>query len=228
MNKEIIYDVLCGSHAYGTATPESDKDTRGIWLPTLEEHLQLGEPGEIRNDAEDTVYYPIKQFFKLASQCNPNVIEFLYVPENCILKMTYKGKIIRNNRAIFLGAEQIYNRFRGYAQGEFLAISKVNRTTGAKRKAQIEEYGYSPKNAMNMVRLMEEAIEYLRYSECYLPRKNADYLMAIKTAKVSYEEVARKYVELNAELDKAYAETKLPQHNSLETINKLLVQIIKG
>jgi len=227
-NKNIIYEVLSGSHSYGTATLTSDRDIRGVWLPTLEEHLCLITPKELRDSVEDAVYYPIKDFFKLASECNPNILEILYISDPCILRMDYRGKIIRNNRALFLGAEQIYRCFRGYAQGEFLAISTVNKKTGAKRKELIEKYGWLSKNALNMVRLMEEGIEYLRDGEIVLPRKNADYLLKIKNYEVEYEDIVKRYNELNRELNDAYNNTKLQKEVDLDVINKLLVQIIKG
>jgi predicted nucleotidyltransferase len=227
-NKNIIYEVICGSMAYGTSTPTSDRDIRGIWLPTIEEHLGLEDPVDIRDDEEDTVYMTIKRFFKLASQCNPNILELFYISEPCILRMDYRGKIIRNNRALFLGADKIYERFRGYAQEEFLAISTVNKKTGAKRKELIEKHGWSSKNALNMVRLMEEGIEYLRDGEVILPRKNADYLLKIKNYEVEYEDLVKRYNELNRELDDAYKNTKLQKEVDLAVINKLLVQLIKG
>jgi len=223
----IIYEILSGSHAYGTNTPESDRDVRGIWLPKMEEYLGMKDPEEIRDNTEDTVYFPIRKFFLLAKACNPNILEWLWMPAHCVLKIAPEGALIVKNRDLFVSAKRIYDAFRGYAQSEFLAVSSVNKKTGAKRKRDIEKFGFSPKNAMNMVRLMEEGIEYLETGGITLPRSNADYLLAIKRGEVSYEEIAGRYNELNNRMVDAYGESKVQKNNDYDKINDLLVNIIK-
>ena len=39
----IFYDVLAGSHAYGTSTPDSDEDLRGFYLNKPSSYVTLPE-----------------------------------------------------------------------------------------------------------------------------------------------------------------------------------------
>jgi len=50
----------------------------------------------------DTVIYGLKKFISLLSKANPNTIELLGVDEECIVKMTARGKMLRENAELFL------------------------------------------------------------------------------------------------------------------------------
>lgn len=69
-----------GSIAYGTNTPTSYVDIRGIVENTEAELLGLTKDREtISVPGEDTTLYTLKKALSLFSQCNPNVIEMLGV-----------------------------------------------------------------------------------------------------------------------------------------------------
>jgi len=40
----IIFETIAGSHAYGTATPESDRDIRGVFVQPLEDNVTFLKP----------------------------------------------------------------------------------------------------------------------------------------------------------------------------------------
>jgi predicted nucleotidyltransferase len=72
-----------GSHAYGTNLPTSDMDLKGIVIAPREYYLgftKTFEQAEVR-DPFDVVIYDIRKFFKLASDCNPNIIEVLFTDQ---------------------------------------------------------------------------------------------------------------------------------------------------
>jgi len=75
-----IFEFLGGSHAYGLNTETSDEDIRGICIPPEKYWLGLtrfDQADKFQN--EDKVIYNIKKFVELAADCNPNIIEFLYL-----------------------------------------------------------------------------------------------------------------------------------------------------
>lgn len=84
-SNKILYEVVAGSVAYGTNTPESDIDIRGIfWVPP-QSYLSFNEKIEqIANNKNDIVYYTLYRFLELAQTANPNIIELLWMPEDCI------------------------------------------------------------------------------------------------------------------------------------------------
>lgn len=83
--KRILYEVVAGSNAYGTNTPESDIDIRGIfWLPSSA-YIRMNKPPEqAANAKNDIIYYTLHRFLELAQTANPNIIELLWMPEDCI------------------------------------------------------------------------------------------------------------------------------------------------
>lgn len=224
----VIYSILYGSHCYGTNTPTSDVDIRGIYLPSLYDCLSLDELEDFSSmvEGEDILIYPIQKFFKLAMNANPSVLEWLFVPESCVRKNSEIAQIIIKNRDLFLSKE-IYHRFRGFATSEFHSLRKLTGKTGDKRKKEILKIGYSPKNATNVIRLMEQGIELLETSNLTFPRPNKEFLLEVKLGKLKYDDISRKFSELETKLDEALKKTELPDKPDKEKINNLLVDILK-
>lgn len=108
-----------GSYAYGTnvETTEhvSDIDIRGIYLNSKEELLLMNcENKPYENKDLDVVIYPLKQIIPLLISCNPNTIEILGTKEEQIIQISKEGKLLRDNRNIFL-SKKVYSSFGGYA-----------------------------------------------------------------------------------------------------------------
>lgn len=85
----IIYKCIAGSKAYGTARPGSDEDICGIFmLPHIDYFSLKAPPNQVSDERGDMVFYTLKRFLELASTANPNIIELLFMPEDCILHKT--------------------------------------------------------------------------------------------------------------------------------------------
>lgn len=81
----IIYSVVSGSHAYGTNTPESDVDLRGYYWVPPQDYVSLFDVQPQTDDPNhDTCYYTLKRAFDLLKTANPNQIELLWMPKDCI------------------------------------------------------------------------------------------------------------------------------------------------
>lgn len=120
----ILYECRTGSHAYGTSTPESDEDFRGFCVPPVDYFLGLKRFDQLeRNEPTDRVIYDIRKFFKLASDCNPNIIEILFCDDKDIVASTPEGLRIRENRELFLSKKARYT-FLGYA---FAQLKRIRR-----------------------------------------------------------------------------------------------------
>lgn len=127
MKEKVIYKIKTGSHLYGLNTPESDEDYGGIILPTPRqllgihkvEEIDLSSPGaktDRRNTKEDTdeKYYSLDKFLKLLSNNNPNIVEFLFVPDNMIINDSEIMKTLRANADKFI-TKRVFKSFSGYA-----------------------------------------------------------------------------------------------------------------
>jgi len=114
-NNSICLLTLGGSHAYGTSTPTSDIDIRGVYSHSRADILSMNCADKpIVHKDSDTVIYPVKQIIKLLSNCNPNVLEILGTKEEHVLQINSAGRLLRDNSAIFLSQLAI-NSFGGYA-----------------------------------------------------------------------------------------------------------------
>ncbi len=119
-----------GSHLYGTATPSSDEDFKGVFMPTAEQILlgripkthregetddtRKNEPGEL-----DCQFYSLHHFLRLATQGQTVAIDMLFAPENCVFKDTEHGWIwddLIKNRKLLLSKQM--NAFTGYARSQ--------------------------------------------------------------------------------------------------------------
>jgi len=117
-----------GSHLYGLNTVNSDEDYVGIFVEPIEyllspfktiEEVDCSfrsklDSGKNAPDAVDDKRYALKKFIKLASQCNPNIIELLFVDPECTLELNWAGAMLLDNRHLFL-SQQIAQRFIAYA-----------------------------------------------------------------------------------------------------------------
>lgn len=112
---------LSGSYLYGTNDENSDKDTRGVFIADKLHYLGfLNNIEQIEEKKTDTVYYELKKFFNLCSNCNPNIVEFLFVPEDKLELNSKEWQKIVENRHLFLSTKARWT-FSGYA------FSQLNR-----------------------------------------------------------------------------------------------------
>ncbi len=80
----ILLEAISGSHAYGTNIATSDEDIRGIFIMDLEDYLGMEYVEQVSDDTNDTTFYEIGRFIKLLMVNNPNILELLNIPEDCI------------------------------------------------------------------------------------------------------------------------------------------------
>lgn len=116
-----LYDIVSGSRAYGTFREDSDWDYRMVYTLDPMDLIDPFHTEEVQNSIVgdvDEVSFEFRKFMSLAAQSNPNVIEFLFVPEHCIRFMNAAfQKNIHANRQVFLSKEASM-RFAGYMKGQ--------------------------------------------------------------------------------------------------------------
>lgn len=126
LERDTILLTLAGSRSYGTNHETSDFDYRGVLILPQEDYLSFRKPTEQimwkeeSRDEEGTVY-EIRKFFNLALQCNPNIIECLFVHEDHIVFINDIGKELRSHRDIFL-SQIAHKSFLGYARSQLKRI----------------------------------------------------------------------------------------------------------
>lgn len=117
MGKVILKGVV-GSHAYNLATENSDVDKMQVTVDPLSKTLGLprNEKSKHQQGENDLVIHEVGKFCSLALAANPNVLEFLFLPEYEII--TDEGRMLLDRKHLFLSSK-IRTTFMGYAYGQF-------------------------------------------------------------------------------------------------------------
>jgi len=128
LKTNVIVKHLAGSKSYGTNTPESDTDYRGIFFADRKsintpwfKIEQITDPTE-----EDTVFFELSKFMKLAVDQNPNVIETLWVPNDCVVKSTPVYELLRSHRHALLSSRAALT-YSGYGLSQLKRIKGHNK-----------------------------------------------------------------------------------------------------
>lgn len=138
----LIFQVVCGSRAYGLDTPESDTDTRGVCIPPKERLLGLTPFEQHESDGCDHVVYGLEKFARLALQGNPNIIETLYTEAAQVLVCDAFGERLVAARDQML-SRQAGERFLGYATAQRKRLQNHRRwaQNPPTEEPQPEEFG---------------------------------------------------------------------------------------
>jgi predicted nucleotidyltransferase len=232
---KMLVKVLGGSTAYALNTPESDIDYRGIFVNTepskilgLEklDHIQ-------KQETDDIVYYEVRKFFELLRQGNTGALEILFTENNPLENTLEFQSWIRGNKKHFIDTDKMYRCLLGYMQGERrLANGERTGQLGGKRKAQLDKYGFSPKNFVQLFRLAECGVALFETGnfpvnlEVY-NLKFRDELLDIKVNPVKYskEELNARVDAAEAKLKAAYETRKVKSVFNLELANDVLRKI---
>lgn len=132
-----IVKHYAGSHAYGTSTPESDVDFRGIFL--AEKKFIITPFFNVRevNDTteEDTKFFELNHFMELCVDANPNILETLWVDEQDIVMKNEMYDHLRSYRSELLSTKIAYT-YTGYAHNQ---ATRMKNHHGWMAKEQVAE-----------------------------------------------------------------------------------------
>lgn len=214
--QHVVYRVIVGSRAFGLEHADSDTDRRGVYLPPARMHWSIyGVPEQLENPDTEECYWELQKFVTLALKANPNVLEVLYVPDDCIELAQGIGARLRAERSIFL-SRLVYQTFNGYAMSQFDKLRRDIENKGAMKN----------KHAMHLIRLLHAGIEALQTGE--LPvrvhESHRAQLLAIRDGQMSWEDIDELRVRLHRDFDGAFAATKLPERPDFDRANALVIE----
>lgn len=147
-----IFVTVHGSQAYGTNTPESDIDVKGLAIPPADYFLGYMKNFEQAEGKEpyDMVIYDLRKFMKLAADCNPNIIEVLNTdPEDWVLETPLFRKLWEK-RELFLSRKARFT-FSGYAHSQLKRIKSHKKwlLSPPTHKPTREEFGLPSERKMS-------------------------------------------------------------------------------
>lgn len=124
-NGWLIFEAVAGSKAYGLNTASSDTDIRGVFVLPREVFYSLEYTPQVANETNDIVYYELKRFMELLSKNNPNIIELLNIPDECVLFRHHLMDLV--NKEMFLSklCEQTFANY---------AFTQIKKAYGLEKK----------------------------------------------------------------------------------------------
>lgn len=121
----LLFECISGSKAYGTDTPESDTDLRGVFVAPQRLLFGFDKPDQISDEANDETYYEIGRFVDLLCRNNPNILEILYSAEACT---RFRHPLFDRLRPEKFLSRLCESTFGGYA------ITQVRKARGLNKK----------------------------------------------------------------------------------------------
>lgn len=244
----VQYEVVMGSIAYGVSHDDSDMDIYGFAIPPRDQvfpHLQgyiHGFDDEFKPFTQfqqhhiwdtqalggkgreyDITMYSIVKYFRLLAQCNPNIIDSLFVPRHCVVYSTALGELVREHRHVFLH-KGCWPTFKGYAYAQMHKMR--TKMPEGKRAALVEEFGYDVKFAYHVVRLLNEVEQIMAEKTIDLAR-NAEQLKAIRRGDWEQQQVEAYFVEKEKQLEQLYLKSDLPAAADMSAIKTLLLNCLE-
>lgn len=145
----IVYEVISGSHAYGTNVEGSDVDIRGVFIMPTENMLDGTYYPQVSDDKNDAVYYEIGRFIELLCDGNPNMIELLNTPADCIKinKAEFATYFTESVKAKFI-TKKLRHTFTGYA------YSQIQKAKGLNKMMNWEEQKITRKDVLDFCYVM--------------------------------------------------------------------------
>lgn len=135
----ILLDCISGSQAYNLSLPHSDTDKKGIFILPQAELYGFNFQDQVANESNDEVYFEIKRFLELLTKNNPNILELLNTPANCII---YRHPLMDLIKPEDFLSKLCLDTFAGYAQTQIKKAKglnkKINKPVDKARKSVLD------------------------------------------------------------------------------------------
>ena len=159
----ILLEYISGSQMYGTNTPESDIDVKGIFIMPDEDFTDLYynqveyeecSSGKFIIDKDDKLYskfagkecemkfFELRKFLTLLEKNNPNSLEVFDIPKDCIVYKHPLFDSILLNQKKFL-TKKSFGSFSGYA------MDQTNKAHGKNKKQNWEKERFERKTILD-------------------------------------------------------------------------------
>ncbi|WP_109833338.1 nucleotidyltransferase domain-containing protein [Reichenbachiella versicolor] len=120
----IIYECISGSRAFGLETKSSDTDIKGVFVLPRDDYYSLEYTPQVSNESNDIVYYELGRFIELLTKSNPNILELLFTPDDCVLKT---HELIHELRSLSVLTKQCQFTFGEYAMTQIRKAKGLNK-----------------------------------------------------------------------------------------------------
>jgi predicted nucleotidyltransferase len=120
----LLFECITGSRSFGTHNDRSDLDLKGIFVAPDSFLAGLESIEQVNDSKHDETYYEIRRFVSLLTTNNPNIIELLFTPADCIRFKHPAFELLRPE--LFL-SKLCRQSFGNYAMGQIRKARGLNK-----------------------------------------------------------------------------------------------------
>lgn len=225
-----VFVTVSGSHLYGFPSQDSDFDLRGTHVLPGESLWKLDDPRETEEPKHDTdiglveiVTHDLRKFVRLLLKRNGYVLEQLTSP--LVIRTTpahrelldlVPGVLTRNHyhhyRGFYHTERKEYDRSEPRSVKKLLYAYRVLMTGCVLLREGLVEANLQNLNKRFDYRFLDELVEIKKSGERVGIPDDSSYV--------------RELERLEAEMDRAYEESKLPEQPSVrEVLNELIIRV---
>ena len=146
-NSRLIFKGIIGSHSYGLATETSDVDYTGVYIQDEKDILSDNYVEMVQVNADEK-YFEIRKFLELVAVANPNALELLYLPEDCIIECEAEFHYLMVIRDKFL-TKRCGATFSGYAK------TQLRKSKGLGKKLNWEKHKTVRKDILDFCKVLD-------------------------------------------------------------------------
>lgn len=214
-NKTEILKVLVGSRAHGLHNKDSDYDYRSVYVLPTSKILSLGykyKGNDWIEGKEDNTSYEIGHFLKLATKCNPSILEVFKAP---VISANEDGKKLRDLFDYVWEPKRAFDAFTGYGYNQ-------------RKKFFKNKDNRADKYATAWLRTLWNLCDLLMSKKFFIEiysEKFKDYLLKIKNGSYDRGEI----ITIAERLEKGslYFLNECNQKQDLDKVNDYLIKIRK-
>jgi uncharacterized protein len=137
--QHLLLKCISGSKAYNLNIATSDTDTKGIFVLPKQELYGLTFAEQLSNETNDEVFFEIKRFIELLTKNNPNILELLSTPAECVLFRHPLMQLIKPEDFL---SKLCLDTFAGYAKTQIKKArglnKKINKPLEKERKTVLD------------------------------------------------------------------------------------------
>lgn len=214
-NNSLILKTLVGSRAHGLATKDSDYDYRGVFVAPTEDILKVN--GKITTTHwiegnDDDTSWEIGHFLKLATACNPTILEVFFSP---VLESTELGQELIALFPHVWNAQGVRDAFIGYSHNQ-------------RKKLMDGKDERGPKYAAAYLRVLYNAEELLRTGQFTVNISETDIYKTIRAVKdgdasITLGDIINKCQELEASVNVAFK--SCDKTTDMDAVNAFLLKV---
>lgn len=200
----LVYHVLQGSHAYGTANEDSDHDWRGVYLLPNSVFLGLHPAKTTWEDKpKEIVTWELGHFCRLLLKGNPNIVAMLSVPDDCLVLEGPEVAGLRDMRPRLV-TQALRSAYVGWVHDEMRRIDRDAHGPEGRRRGSFKRLSHVPRLIMELETALTEGVlpTRLRPDQVDLVRR-VKFCEDESSFEEAYDMVAQMILDLEA-VDERY------------------------